>query len=322
MTIYLSLFGQRTFKVASALEALVARDVRRALGMFADILVSPHIPTSQITGAVLSGGVNRIQEYRIIRSLMRQRYNVYNGRSSYIRNVLDADVMCERPSNLLYADILDYLIRNRKARIDFTQEGYASLGTLAKKMGVAGYSEEDVFRSVQQLVEWGLIEPENLIPAQLDIDDAVRMHATGFIHMRFFVQRVEYLVGVTPNMRFTSRGIAEEIGQIWAGEARLGNLSFQANKRILELLGNILSGNMREDVIGMHFTRMLVWGAGRWSERLNLRRKDFRVVEAEAADGREARKKGVFPANAPGDSRMPLYSAAAGGESFWRVMKR
>ena len=82
MTIYLSMFGQRTFKVASALEALVARDVRRALGMFADIIVSPHIPTSQITGTVLSVGVNRIQEYRIIRSLMRQRYRYYNGRSA------------------------------------------------------------------------------------------------------------------------------------------------------------------------------------------------------------------------------------------------
>ena len=206
MTIYLSMFGQRTFKVASALEALVARDVRRALGMFADILVSPHIPTSQITGTMLTGGANRIQEYRIIRSLMRQRYRYYNGRSGYIRNILDADPGYGRPSNLLFSDILDYLIRNRKTRIDFTQEGYASVSTVIKKMGMLGYSEEDAFAASQKLVEWGLIEPENLVVGELTQDDAVRMHATGFIHMRFFVQRTEYLVGITPNMQFASRG--------------------------------------------------------------------------------------------------------------------
>jgi hypothetical protein len=73
MSIYLSLFDDRSVKVAAALEALVAKDVRRALGMFGDIIVSPHIPTTQITSAVL-GGEQRIQEYRIIRSLMRGRY--------------------------------------------------------------------------------------------------------------------------------------------------------------------------------------------------------------------------------------------------------
>lgn len=236
MIIYLSMFGQRTFKVASALEALVARDVRRALGMFADIIVSPHIPTNQITGTVLSGGVNRIQEYRIIRSLMRQRYRYYNGRSGYIRNILDSDSRYVRPNNLLFSDILDYLIRNRKARIDFTLEGYASVDTIIKKMGVLGYSEEDVFVATQRLVEWGLIEPENLVVGDLSLDDAVRMHATGFIHMRFFVQRAEYLVGITPNMRFASRAVADEMGQIWAGQSRPGNLGRHANGRILDML--------------------------------------------------------------------------------------
>ena len=55
--------------MAAALEALVAKDVRRALGMFGDIIVSPHIPTGQITSTLL-GGEQRIQEYRIIRALM------------------------------------------------------------------------------------------------------------------------------------------------------------------------------------------------------------------------------------------------------------
>jgi hypothetical protein len=78
--IYLSMFDDRSMKVASALEALVAKDVRRALGMFGDNIVSPHIPTAQITGSVLSGGDMRIRENAIIRSLMRGHQKYYNGR--------------------------------------------------------------------------------------------------------------------------------------------------------------------------------------------------------------------------------------------------
>jgi GTPase SAR1 family protein len=236
MTIYLSLFDQRTLKVASALEALVAKNVRRALGMFADILVSPHIPTNLITGAILTGGASRIQEFRIIRSLMRQRYKFYNGKSSYIRNVMDVDLDHNQPSNFLYADILEYLIRNRKARIDFVQEGYATVRTLKKKMSAAGYDEEDVFSAIETLVQWGLIEPESLIVEGLTDDDAVRMHATGFIHMRFFLDRLEYLVGITTDMRFASRDVAEEIGNIWAGHNHLPDLSRAAKAKVLKRL--------------------------------------------------------------------------------------
>jgi hypothetical protein len=89
--IYLSMFDDRSMKVASALEALVAKDVRRALGMFGDNIVSPHIPTAQITGSVLSGGDMRIRENAIIRSLMRGRQKYYNGRSLYIHNILLAE---------------------------------------------------------------------------------------------------------------------------------------------------------------------------------------------------------------------------------------
>src|SRR3981189_1522035 len=78
------MFDDRSAKVASSLEALVAKDVRRALGMFGDIIVSPHIPTGQITSSVLSGGEIRIRENPIIRALMRGHQKYYNGRSLYI----------------------------------------------------------------------------------------------------------------------------------------------------------------------------------------------------------------------------------------------
>jgi hypothetical protein len=40
------------------------------------------------------------------------------------------------------------------------------------------------------------------------------MHASGFIHMRFFLERAEYLIGVTSNLQFASREAAQDIGQL------------------------------------------------------------------------------------------------------------
>ena len=40
------------------------------------------------------------------------------------------------------------------------------------------------------------------------------MHASGFIHMRFFLERTEYLIGVTTNLQFASREVAQDIGPI------------------------------------------------------------------------------------------------------------
>jgi hypothetical protein len=240
LNIYLSLFDRRSMHVAAAIEALVAKDVRRALGMFGDIIVSPHVPTSQLTGAALASAEFRIQETRIIRSLMRGRYKYFNGKSTYVRNILGAEIDHNRPSNLIKADVLEYLIRNRKTRIDFSQEGFATGNTIVGQMGRLGYDEEDVLSTLRTLVRWGLVEPESLVLEKLSLEDAVRVHASGFIHMRFFVQRNEYLVGITPDMNFASREVADVMGSTWSSEAGLTDLRFGSKRAILERLLNYI----------------------------------------------------------------------------------
>lgn len=234
LSIYISLFDSRSVQIASCLEALVAKDVRRALGMFADVLVSPHIPANLLTGVALGSGFNRLPEYRVIRALMRGRYRYFNAQSQYVRNVLSLPPECARPSNFLIADILEYLIRHRKERIDFTQEGYATIGTLQMKMAQAGYDEEDTLIAVRQLVAWGLMEAESLSVSQLSTAEAVRVHASGFIHMRFLLQRSEYLLGISTDLKLFSRSVAEEIGAVWAGQTEIDDLSLHSKRRILK----------------------------------------------------------------------------------------
>ena len=65
MSIYASLFDKgRVGSIGPALESLAGRNARSALGMFADIISSPHVPTNQI-GAT-AAAVGKIDDDRII----------------------------------------------------------------------------------------------------------------------------------------------------------------------------------------------------------------------------------------------------------------
>lgn len=237
MTIYLSLFDARTTRIAASIEALVAKDVRRALGMFADIIVSPHIPTAQITGTLMAPGSWRMPEYQVIRALMRGRYRYFGGQSPYIKNLLSANPDHTRPSNFLYLDILEYLTRIRKKQVDFAQEGYVLAETVMKNMGQLGYDELDALSALRTLVGWGLVEPENLVIDELTEREAVRNHAAGYIHLKFYCTRAEYVVGVTPDIYLASPSAAEAIGALWAG-ARGIDISTASKRKIAEILAD------------------------------------------------------------------------------------
>ena len=146
MGIYASLFDRRVAHIGGVIESLVAKDARGALAMFADIIASPHIPTSQIGSLAATGGTGtKFDEDGLIRALMRGRFRIFNNKSRYVHNVLSSVPKAVRPSNFLYADILEYLIRNRKEKIDFSVEGYALARTVVNRMGELGYDEEDAF---------------------------------------------------------------------------------------------------------------------------------------------------------------------------------
>jgi hypothetical protein len=235
MSIYASLFDRRASQMGAALESLAAKNARSALGMFADIIASPHIPTSQMGSTAAASSVARIEEDRLIRSLMRGRYRIFNNRSKYIRNILSPVPTAKRPSNFLYADILEFLIRNRKVKIDYSVEGYASGKTIMARMGQLGYDEDDAFASLKQLAEWNLVEPESLLVETLRPEEPVQVHASGFIHMRYFLRRPEYLYGISADLSFSSFEVAKQMGEEWA-RAVAGEPGFRARQRILNRL--------------------------------------------------------------------------------------
>jgi GTPase SAR1 family protein len=241
-SIYDSLFERRASNIGAQMEALVARNVRVALGMFADIIASPHIPTSQLTTAAVTAKPDLIPEERVLRALMRGRYRLFgNNRGPYVRNVLAVPPNCKRPSNFLYADILEFLIRNRKVKIDFSVEGYASAQLIVNKMSQLGYDEEDAFTALRQLVVWNLVEPESLILEQLTPADPVQVHASGFIHVRYLMQIPEYIVGTSADMTYSSYETSTTVASIWNSVGR-GEPGYRNRRTILEITANYMAG--------------------------------------------------------------------------------
>lgn len=234
--IYLAMFARRDRQITHVLEGIVAKDIRRALGMFGDIIVSPHVPTHELTGAALTSGRSEVKEFILLKSIMRGRYRYFNGSSKYIRNILHTSDKFVRPSNFLMPDILEFLSRNRKERVDFAQEGYVLVSTLIKRMSQLGYDEADTALAVSMLVEWGLVEPESLLTREIAFDDAVRIHASGYVHLRFLLNRQEYLVGITPDLQVSSFETAEKIGNIWLSRSHLNDIGLAPKNMIAEIL--------------------------------------------------------------------------------------
>ena len=150
MSIYVSLFDKRAANIGAALNPSRAR-MREALSECLRISSRSTCADepSRLHRRRRSGRSDR--RGQIVRALMRGRYRLFNNRLQYVRNILSPAPNSMRPSNFLYADILEFLIRNRKVKIDFSVEGYASARTIVNRMGQLGYDEGDAFSGLAQL---------------------------------------------------------------------------------------------------------------------------------------------------------------------------
>ena len=98
------------------------------------------------------------------------------------------------------------------------------------------YDEADAGVAIRTLVEWGLVEPESLLIEDLKDADAVRVHASGFIHLRFLLPKFEYLVGVTPDLSVSSREVAERLGTTWSSRRAQPDINLASKSVIVSAL--------------------------------------------------------------------------------------
>ena len=101
-------------------------------------------------------------------------------------------------------------------------------------MSQLGYDEGDTSKAVMSLVTRGLAEPEGHILTDLQPEDAVRVHASGFVHDRILLRREEYVTGITSGMKFAARDVSDDIARQWVNADGHSEMSVAAKLKILE----------------------------------------------------------------------------------------
>lgn len=231
---------QKPRNVSTILEALSGRNVRQALDMFMSIITSGHMPEDLITSVARGHATKSISEYRLIKILMRGDYRYFNGRSGFVSNVFYCSADWNRPSNFLVAEILYWLIRNRRIQGDNGHLGYFSVTHIADELEKFGFVREDVYDASKFALNEGLIEADTLSVIELGWRDAVKSTASGWAHLRILVERVEYLSAVLPTTPIYDDHLRDLVFDRMKMENRYGELRLHQAVHLVEQFNKYL----------------------------------------------------------------------------------
>lgn len=234
-TLYSVIFGRRA-NVARVLEALAGRDVRKALEMFVSIVTSGHMSTSAITSNVRGEGEFPINEHHILRILMRTDYRFFSDNNDNITNLFHYDNDWSKPDNFLLSEVLYFLCMNRKRRREIGLEGYFSVVRICDEVQRLGYDREDVWKATNYLLNRQLIIADNFNFSEVELEDCVKIQASGFMHLRVLCERLEYLYGVIPVTPIADEQTATQLADYVKRENQAGHISAREKVRAVEVL--------------------------------------------------------------------------------------
>ena len=225
-SVYVDLF-QKQRRTTAILEGLSGRNVRHALEMFSNVLVSGHVQPSSIASTMFTGGEAPIRETNLIRALMRTNYLYFFDGHGFTRNIFDFSVGSKRPNHFLKIELLDFLAANRKRVGDARYEGYFSAEFLVRRFVELGFPDEDIALTLEDLLSQGLVIGDHIKTTGAPTTDLVRANVAGFVHLRVLAARAEYLSAcalVTPISNLVS---AREIGKLWQISAPRTDIGYQ-----------------------------------------------------------------------------------------------
>ena len=221
--IYVEIFENQP-NSSRMIQGLAGRDVRKALDIFESILRSGHLSEEAITSKVRGAGLFEIKEDTVLKSLMRGEYRFASNQSGFITNLFWSEPASSRPTNFINTEILYWLFSKRKERGGIGLEGYFPVWSIAEALQLRGFVASDVFNATNFILKGGLVEADHFHPLLVSDEDSVKITYSGFIHLRFLIDRLEYLYGVLPTTSLFNKRLAQEIASIIDREAKLGDV--------------------------------------------------------------------------------------------------
>jgi hypothetical protein len=233
--LYTDIFDRRR-NISRVLEALAGRNVRRALDMFVSIITSGHLSETAITSTVIGGGGIPITEHDILKILMRTEYRLASDHSGFVFNVLSCKPEWQKPTNFLLIDILYLLAASRKRTGEIGLEGYFTCRFVANELQRRGYIPEDVLDGLNLLLRKELIAADHMNFTSVGYDDSVKILASGFMHVRILVGRIEYLYGIIPTTPIFDQAVARQLAEYVRVEMTRGRTTVYQRVQAVEIL--------------------------------------------------------------------------------------
>ncbi|MCC5641313.1 hypothetical protein LC593_37075, partial [Nostoc sp. CHAB 5844] len=237
--LYIELFERRR-NIARIMESLAGKDVRRALDMFVSIITSGHLGEDQITSHVRGAAGIRITEHNLLKILMRTDYQLFSDRSGFVSNIFTFENEWSRPSNFLLIEILFFLASSRKRAGQIGIEGYFTVRHICELMQKIGYDQDDSFKAVNLVLARYLVDADHMSNVSVGLNDSVKISASGFIHIRTLVERIEYLYGVLATTRITDERVLAVVAEATQRELRLGDLNIRSKIHVVETFKDYL----------------------------------------------------------------------------------
>jgi hypothetical protein len=210
ISFYQSLFHPKR-EIRLVLEALIGRNVRNALQMFSDILISGHLTEDKVFLARASGGAVHLPERLVIRILMRTKYRYYSDEHGYISNIFSKVQESTTHSPFSMILVLGNLSDARKVRGELGIEGYRRVAEFALELVPQGVGEPEIIAILNHLLSRGLVQADHQRRDFVTKDDFVKITASGYFHLKFLTNRFEYCAGVAGDVYYKTERRAQEV---------------------------------------------------------------------------------------------------------------
>jgi len=208
--------------------------------MFASIITSGHLSTSRITSSVRGGREFPITEVIVLKILMRTEYRLFSEVSGFITNLFYFDTKWEKPDNFILIECLFYLAINRAVVGQIGIEGYFTCRHVSDALQLMGYVPEDTLCALNYLLNRQLISADHMRFTEVGFDDAIRILASGFMHIRILPDRLQYCFGVISVTPIVDPTVAVRLANYIEREITRDDLSEHDQTLAVEILYNYL----------------------------------------------------------------------------------
>lgn len=242
--VYVDLFQKQRLTTV-ILEGLSGKNVRRALEMFSNVLISGHIEAVDLARTMFTSGTSPVRENSLIKSLMRTNYLYFFDGHGFVRNLFDFFPGVSRPNHFIKLELLEFLSSNRKKVGDARYEGYFSVEFLVRRFVELGFPEQDIILTLEGLMGQGLVLADHLRSSGLVTTDLVRANVAGFVHQKVLCARQEYLAACALVTPLSNDATAKQIGRLWQISPPKRDISYRAKQEVLLLFKAYLEGEYR-----------------------------------------------------------------------------